>query len=215
MGITVTPQPARKGLSMSELLGIFERTPMVQEYVENQAREAEQAALQGRLRCLDDITKNGKEIAELQAKAEKQKVVTDRAHDAYIEQAQKLNELTTRITHLQNHEVRLCCSLHGEHGEEPLDTALSKLHGGLCWLVSEIVRLKDETSGHWGRDPETAAYRDRQDKLGKIKRFERYHAEAKKAYARALELRMAKVSPAALAAEVEQLLEPLSHHNYE
>lgn len=215
MGITITPQPTRKSLSMSELLGIFERTPMVREYVENQAREAEQAALQGRLRCLDDLAQNGKEIAELQAKAEKQKAIADRARDAFTEQAQKLGELTTRITHLQSQEGRLCCSLHGEHGEAPLDEALSRLDGGMRWLAGEVARLKDETSGHWGRDPETEAYRSRLDKLAKIKRFEGYHVEVKQAYQRALELRMARISPSQLAAEVEQLLAPLKLHRYE
>lgn len=214
MGITVTPQE-KPILSPGRLLDLMSRSPYVMAELQKEETERDAAALQGRLRCLDDLTANGKEIADLQRKAQKQKEAADRAHDAYIEQAAKLGELERRILHLQTHEGRLCCSLSADHGEAALDEWLGKLPSGMAWLAGQIAQLRADTSGSWGRDPESATYADRQKKLGTIKRFTRYHEETKAAYERALELRLARISPSQLAAEVEALVSPLRDHKYE
>lgn len=188
----------------------LEGLPAVKDAIHREESAQKDMALQARLRCLDDLAANAEQIKRLNEEIARQQVATNAAHDAYVEQAGKLGEMTTHRTRLQDRESSLCGELGGTHGEHVLDRQLSLLHGVIFSVPVEVDRKRYlMPSGPYASDPQSSVYQARKRLQAEIDGLIAYHDAVKAAYSRLVALRLARIGPSELAAKVEEIVTPL------
>lgn len=195
MGITITGEIAKK-LDPRKIMDFVQRTPQFLEAMQREETELEAKATQDRIRQIDYVASIIKERGEVEKKIEKQKPVTDRARDAFDEQAAKLDELERRFRELNQLEGAACSGL-AQYGEGIIEEACTKLDAVVRHLAREVKEMQNNNP----LMPEGKLENRR-----KIERYTEYHAQTKDALAKANSLRMARISPAELAAKAADLL---------
>ncbi len=189
---------------MQKLFDMVSRSPAIQDALAQERAAEEAQKTKARIEIIDHLASLAKDVRAVDEQIGKQQAVTDKAHDAYVEQAHKLGALNTRRAELQMMESSACRGL-SDNGERILDEALTSLDGQMRWLADEVRLLQE--------NPAMTADGQR-ERLAKIARFTGYHRAIKDALGRARKLSYARISPAELAAKVEALMTPLAGFKY-
>lgn len=195
MTITMTGEFVKK-MDPRKILEFVERSPQFLAEMQREESEANAQALQDRIRQIDYVESIIKERAAIEMQLEKQQPLTDKAHDAWVEQAAKTEKLRHRHRELTALEGAACGGLL-QHGEAAIDEACTRLDSVVRFIARTVHSLR-------GNPPtiqsEMPMYR------AKIERFIGYHRKAQDAFDRANKLRMARVPPAELEALAADLL---------
>lgn len=189
---------------MQKIFDMVSRSPAIQDALAQERAAEEAQKTKARIEIIDHLASLAKDVRAVDEQIAKQQAVTDKAHDAYVEQAHKLGALNTRRAELQMMESSACRGL-SDNGERILDDALASLDGQMRWLADEVRLLQE--------NPAMTADGKR-ERLAKIERFTGYHRVFKTALEQARKLSRARISPAELAAKVEALLAPMAGFEY-
>ena len=204
MTITVNPVETT-GLSDCKILATIRESPEVKAANEKVEREADQRALDARLRAIDEVDALCKEGADLEKQIKALQPKADTARNAHEKIAAELRELCDRRQLVQQAEGHACGRM-GQHGESLVEDNLSRLDTGLRQLKAD-TQQQQEAVGRVKYDVFSRGYppghqRDKE----RLAHLRRRVSVIEKALADLYRLRGASISPRELELKVSAIL---------
>jgi chromosome segregation ATPase len=191
--------------SDTEIVRLMRTDPRIIEAAKEKEREADQRALDARLRAIDEVDALCKEGAELEKQIKALQPKADTARAAHEKIAAELRELCDRRQLVQQAEGHACVRM-GQHGESLVEDNLSRLDTGLRQLKADTQQLQ-EAVGRVKYDVFSGGYppghQREKDRLAHLKKRV---SVIEKALADLYRLRGARISPRELETKVSAIL---------